>query len=83
MPPIIRQAGPFSHDDRFKRRNIEEKKPGTHGVGFTDSEVIGYVKRKLGDGIVDVELTDNHMQDVLHDTKRCTLSVLVSRRSVK
>jgi len=55
----------FRRDGRFK-----ENKPGTTGVGMTEDEIIGYVRRKLGDGITDVELTDDHMQDMIRDTKR-------------
>src|ERR1700678_3180262 len=69
MRPIINPSGPFRRDDRF-RRDFEEKKLGTQGVGFTDEQVIAYIKRKLGDGIIDIELTDEHMQDILRDTKR-------------
>lgn len=39
-------------------------------MGKTEDEIKGYVKRKLGSGIIDVELTDEHLQDVLDDTKR-------------
>jgi hypothetical protein len=39
-------------------------------MGMTEDEIISYVKRKLGDGITDVELTDDHLSDVMRDTKR-------------
>ena len=39
-------------------------------LGMTEEEVKAYVKRRLGDGVVGVELTDAHMDDVLRATKR-------------
>lgn len=36
----------------------------------TEDEVKAYVLRRLGSGIIDVELTDDHMNDVIDDTKR-------------
>ena len=36
----------------------------------TEDEVKAYVLRRLGSGIVDVELTDDQMGDVIDDTKR-------------
>lgn len=39
-------------------------------MGMTEEEITGYIKRKLGDGITDVELTPEHFQDILKDTKR-------------
>ena len=39
-------------------------------MGRTEEEVKAYVLRRLGDGIIDVELTPAHLQDVIDDTKR-------------
>lgn len=60
-------AGP--HDVRRDGR-FHQNQPGTVGVGMSEEEIIGYVKRKLGDGITDVELTDDHLRDMIIDTKR-------------
>lgn len=43
---------------------------GSTGYSKTDEEVVAWVKRKLGFGIVDVELTSDHFGDILEDTKR-------------
>ena len=37
---------------------------------MTEDEIKGYVKRRLGSGIIDVELTEDQMGDVLSDTRR-------------
>jgi len=37
---------------------------------MTEDEIKAYVKRRLGSGIIDVELTADHMEDVIIDTKR-------------
>lgn len=39
-------------------------------MGMTETEIKGYVLRRLGSGIIDVELTEDHLEDVLRDTKR-------------
>lgn len=39
-------------------------------TGFTKDEHWGYTIRKLGGGIIDVELTDDHKMDCLDDTQR-------------
>jgi len=39
-------------------------------MGMTTEEVKAYVIRKLGGGIEDVELTDEHMSDIIKDTNR-------------
>lgn len=39
-------------------------------LGMTEEEVKAYVKRRLGDGVVGVELTDAQMDDILRATKR-------------
>ena len=45
--------------------------PGTPGpTAFNDDEHWGYTLRKLGGGVVEVELTDAHKKDCLDDTKR-------------
>lgn len=36
----------------------------------TEDEIKAYILRRLGDGVIDVELTQEHMQDVIDDTKR-------------
>jgi len=40
------------------------------GSGLSEEEIKRYVKRKLGDGIVKVELTNDHMDDIIRDTRR-------------
>lgn len=39
-------------------------------TAFTEDEHWGYTIRKLGGGIIDIELTDMHKQDCLDDAKR-------------
>ena len=39
-------------------------------MGMTEDDIKAYVIRRLGGGIIDVELTQEHMGDVLTDTKR-------------
>lgn len=39
-------------------------------TGITEDEHWGYTLRKLGSGIIDIELTDEHKKDCLDDTKR-------------
>ena len=39
-------------------------------MGMTEDDIKAYVIRRLGGGIVDVELTQEHMSDVINDTKR-------------
>lgn len=39
-------------------------------MSMTEDEIKSYVLRRLGQGIVDVELTTDHMSDVIRDTKR-------------
>lgn len=39
-------------------------------MGMTEDEIKGYVLRRLGSGVIDVELTDAQMGDVMTDTKR-------------
>jgi hypothetical protein len=39
-------------------------------MGMTEDEIKAYVLRRLGSGIIDVELTDAMMEDVIVDTKR-------------
>lgn len=39
-------------------------------MAMTEEEIKGYVLRRLGAGIVDVELTLDHMEDVIRDSKR-------------
>jgi len=39
-------------------------------TAFTEDEHWGYIIRKLGGGIIDIELTDEHKQDCLDDSKR-------------
>lgn len=38
--------------------------------GMSEDDIKAYVKRKLGDGITDVELTDADLEDIIRDTKR-------------
>lgn len=57
-------------------QNIPEEKPfGAPGgqpgpTGKTKSEWWAYALRKLGSGIIDIELTDEHKQDCLDDADR-------------
>lgn len=51
-------------------------------TGMTEDEIKRYIKRKLGDGITDVELTEDDMGDVLHDTKRW-FSIRVGNKEVR
>ena len=39
-------------------------------MGRTEEEVKAYVVRRLGGGVIDVELTPLHLQDVIDDTRR-------------
>lgn len=39
-------------------------------MGMTEDEIKAYVLRRLGSGIIDVELTPDHTEDVIRDTKR-------------
>jgi hypothetical protein len=39
-------------------------------MGKTEDEIKAYVIRKLGSGIIDIELTPEHLQDMIDDTKR-------------
>jgi hypothetical protein len=39
-------------------------------MGMTEDEIKAYVLRRLGSGIIDVELTPDHMEDVMRDTRR-------------
>lgn len=39
-------------------------------LGMTEPDIKAYIKRKLGDGIVKVELTDLHMDDIMRDARR-------------
>lgn len=39
-------------------------------MGMTEDEIKAYVLRRLGSGIIDVELTEAQMNDVIIDTKR-------------
>lgn len=39
-------------------------------MGMTEAEIKAYVLRRLGSGIIDVELTTEHMEDVITDTRR-------------
>lgn len=43
---------------------------GARGFAKTKEEVIAWVKRRLGHGIVDVELTDDHYEDAIDNTCR-------------
>lgn len=42
---------------------------GAH-VSLSEEEIQGYILRRLGAGIIDVELTEDHLDDILNDTKR-------------
>ena len=39
-------------------------------LGMTEADIKKYIKRKLGDGIVKVELTEDHMDDIMRDSRR-------------
>ena len=39
-------------------------------MGMTENEIKAYVLRRLGFGVIDVELTDEMQQDIITDTKR-------------
>ena len=39
-------------------------------MSMTEDEIKSYVLRRLGSGVIDVELTTDHMNDVINDTKR-------------
>jgi len=39
-------------------------------MAMTEGEIKSYVLRRLGSGVIDVELTPEHMEDVIADTKR-------------
>lgn len=52
-------------------------------LGMSEEEIKAYIKRKLGDGIVKIELTDDHMNDVMRDSRRwlinrCGVEVFLS-----
>jgi len=51
-------------------------------MGMTEEEIKDYVKRDLGFGIVDVELTPDHLNDIIKDTKRW-FSIRVGARSFR
>lgn len=70
----------------FKQwRELHSRHPQMQTIaspGMTEDEMKKYIKRKLGDGVTDVELNDDDMNDTMRDAKQW-FSIRVGNKTIR